>query len=396
MTEEYEPNWGMATRGVRSGEQRSPADEHSPPIHMTSSFVFESAEACAARFAGDNPGNIYSRFHNPTVDAFCRRLAAMEGGESCVATASGMSSILATCLATLETGDHIVAAYTLFGSTIGLFNNYLSKLGIGISYVAPDDIEAWQQALTPETRMLFVETPANPLTQIVDIGALRDVADASDALLVVDNCFCTPALQRPLELGAHVVVHSATKYLDGQGRALGGAVVGDADIVGSRVFQCLRTCGPTMSPFNAWIFHKALETLEVRMRAHCDSAARLAQWLEAQPGVERVHYPGLTSHPQHELAASQQPGGFGGIVALRVAGGREGAFKLINSTRMISITGNLGDTRTTIVHPASTTHARISQEDRDRAGIGEGLVRISVGLENLEDIQADLTNGLTS
>lgn len=396
MTEDFDPNWGTATRGVRSGERRSPEGEHSPPIHMTSSFVFESAEACAARFAGEDPGNIYSRFHNPTVDAFCRRLAAMEGGESCVATATGMSAILATCLATLETGDHIVAAYTLFGSTIGLFNNYLSKLGIRTSYVAPDDIEAWKQAITPDTKMLFVETPSNPLTEIVDIGALREIADASGALLVVDNCFCTPALQKPLELGAHVVTHSATKYLDGQGRALGGAVVGDADIVGGRVFQCLRTCGPTMSPFNAWIFHKALETLEVRMRAHCESAARLAQWLETQPGVERVHYPGLESHPQHALAARQQPGGFGGIVAVRVAGGREGAFKLINGTRMISITGNLGDTRTTIVHPASTTHARISQEDRDRAGIGEGLVRISVGLENIEDIMADLGNGLSS
>ncbi|MDA3921942.1 MAG: O-succinylhomoserine sulfhydrylase [Salinisphaera sp.] len=396
MNEALDPEWGTATRGVRSGEHRTPYGEHSNPIYMTSSFMFDSAEACAARFAGEDPGNIYSRFTNPTVDAFCERLAAMEGGESCVATASGMSAILATCLATLETGDHIVAAHTLFGSTIGFFNNYLSKLGIQTSYVSPEDIDAWKAAIQPNTRMLFVETPSNPLTEIVDMAALAVIANENDALFVVDNCFCTPALQRPLDFGAHVVTHSATKYLDGQGRALGGAVVGDKDIVGDRVFRFLRSCGPTMSPFNAWIFHKSLETLELRMRAHCQSAMQLAQWLESQPGVERVHYPGLKSHPQHELAARQQPGGFGGIISLRVAGGRAGAFKFINATKMISITANLGDTRTTIVHPASTTHVRISAEDRARAGIEEGLVRISVGLENLDDITTDLWRGLAS
>ncbi|MGN8157281.1 O-succinylhomoserine sulfhydrylase [Salinisphaera sp. SWV1] len=396
MTINYDPEWGTATRGVRAGTHRSPEGEHSSAIYMTSSFVFDSAEACAARFAGDEPGNIYSRFTNPTVDAFSDRLAAMEGGEACVATGSGMAAILATCLATLEAGDHIVAAHTLFGSTIGLFNNYLGKLGIRTSYVAPDDVDAWQAAIEPNTKMLFVETPSNPLTEIVDLGALGALAEAHGAKLVVDNCFCTPALQRPLELGAHIVTHSATKYLDGQGRALGGAVVGDADIVGDQVFRFLRTCGPSMSPFNAWIFYKALETLEVRMRAHCDGAARLAQWLETQPGVAHVYYPGLASHPQHELAVKQQPGGFGGIVSFDVKGGRESAFKLINSTRMLSITANLGDTRTTIVHPASTTHVRISAEDRARAGIGEGLIRISVGLENVDDIIADLWRALAA
>ncbi len=396
MTIDYDPEWGTATRGVRAGTHRSPEGEHSSAIYMTSSFVFDSAEACAARFAGDEPGNIYSRFTNPTVDAFCDRLAAMEGGEACVATGSGMAAILATCLATLEAGDHIVAAHTLFGSTIGLFNNYLGKLGIRTSYVSPEDLDGWKAAIEPNTKMLFVETPSNPLTEIVDLAALGALADEHGAKLVVDNCFCTPALQRPLELGAHIVTHSATKYLDGQGRALGGAVVGDADIVGDRVFRFLRTCGPSMSPFNAWIFYKALETLEVRMRAHCEGAARLAQWLETQPGVEHVYYPGLKSHPQHDLAVKQQPGGFGGIVSFDVTGGREGAFELINATRMLSITANLGDTRTTIVHPASTTHARISAEDRARAGIGEGLIRISVGLENVDDIIADLWRGLAS
>jgi len=394
MTDDFDDSWGSATRGVRAGTHRTQEAEHSSAIYMTSSFMFDSADAAAARFAGEDPGNIYSRFSNPTVDAFGKRLASMEGGECCVATASGMSSILATCLATLESGDHIVAAYTLFGSTIGLFNNYLARLGITTSYVAPDDLDAWKTAITPATRMLFVETPSNPLTEVVDMAALAQLANDNDALFVVDNCFCTPALQRPFEFGAHVVIHSATKFLDGQGRALGGAVVGDADIVGDRVFRFLRTCGPAMSPFNAWIFYKALETLQVRMRAHCEATQQVAEWLQAQPAVEHVYYPGLDSHPQHELAARQQPGGFGGILSLRVAGGREAAFKLINATKMLSITANLGDTRTTIVHPATTTHARISAEDRARAGITEGVVRLSVGLENVEDIIADLEPGL--
>lgn len=393
---QVDPAWGTATRGVRAGEHRSPEGEHSMAIYATSSYVFDSADDAAARFAGEASGNIYSRFTNPSVDAFGRRLAAMEGAECCVGTASGMSAILAICLATLSAGDHIVAAHTLFGSTINLFKNHLSRFGITTTFVAPDDNRAWAAAVTPETRMLFVETPSNPLTEIVDMAALAELANANDCLFVVDNCFCTPALQRPLDFGAHVVIHSATKYIDGQGRCLGGAVVGDADIVGEKVFGFLRSAGPAMSPFNAWVFYKALETLEVRMRAHSAAAQTLAAWLEAHDRVERVFYPGLASHPQHELAARQQPGGFGGILSLRVKGGRDGAFKLINGTRMLSITNNLGDTRTTIVHPATTTHYRITAEERARAGIDDGIVRISVGLENVEDIIADLEPGLAA
>lgn len=386
-------HWGTATQGVRAGFEPGTEGEHSAPIFATSSFVFDSAEQAASRFAGDEPGNIYSRFTNPTVDAFCRRLAAMEGGETCVATSSGMSAILTTCMAVLNAGDHIVAAHTLFGSTIGLFNNHLSRFGIATSYVAPDDLDAWAAAITPNTRMLFVETPSNPLTELVDLQALSDIAKAHDCLLVVDNCFLTPALQKPFEFGADIVIHSVTKFLDGQGRCLGGAVIGDAEIVGKKVFGLLRSGGPTMSPFNAWVFLKALETLEVRMQAHCQRAQILAEWLEQQPGITRVYFPGLTSHPQYELAQRQQTGA-GAIVSFDVVGGREGAFRLINSTNMLSITANLGDTRTTIVHPPTTTHSRISAQERARAGIGDGLVRVSVGLENIEDIIADLQPGL--
>lgn len=387
-------SWGNATRGVRAAALRSPEGEHSAAIYATSSYVFASAEDAQARFAGEAPGNIYSRFTNPSVDAFGQRLAAMEGGACCVGTASGMAAILSTCLATLSAGDHIVAAYTLFGSTIGLFNNHLYRFGIETTYVDPADSSAWSQAIQSNTRMLFVESPSNPLVRLTDIGALADIAHAHNCLLVVDNCFCTPALQRPLELGADVVIHSATKFIDGQGRCLGGAVVGDETIVGTQVFQFLRSAGPSMSPFNAWVFYKALETLDVRMRAHCDNAQALAEWLDAHAAVEHVFYPGLASHPQHALAAHQQPGGFGGILSVRVRGGQAGAFKLINSTRMLTITNNLGDARTTIVHPATTTHYRIGPEERARAGIGDGVVRISVGLENVEDIIADLEPGL--
>jgi O-succinylhomoserine sulfhydrylase len=394
MSKHDQQHWGTATRGVRAGATRTPEGEHSYPIYLTSSFVFDSAAQAAARFGGDEPGNIYSRFTNPTVRAFGERLAAMEGGESCVATASGMSAILSTCLALLQQGDHVVAAHTLFGSTISLFNNHLSRFGVSTRYVSPTDVDAWREAITPQTRMLFVETPSNPLTEIVDLAALAELARANDCLLVVDNCFCTPALQRPFEFGADIVIHSVTKFLDGQGRCLGGAVIGDAETVGEKVFGILRTGGPAMSPFNAWIFLKALETLEVRMRAHSAAAQTLAEWLQAQPAVERVHYPGLSSHPQHELAKRQQPGGFGGILAFDVKGGRDAAWKVIDATRMLSITANLGDTRTTIAHPASTTHARITAEERARAGIGDGLIRISAGLENVEDIIADLEPGL--
>ena len=390
---DFDPDWGIATRAVRIGHDRSAEGEHSEPIHATSSFVFASAAEAAARFAGEEPGNIYSRFTNPTVRSFEQRLAALEGGEACVATASGMAAILATCMGLLRQGDHVVASRTLFGSTVMLFDKYLGRFGVATDYVPLVDLEAWRGAIRPQTRMLFLETPSNPLTEIGDIRALARLAHENDCLLVVDNCFCTPVLQRPLELGADVVIHSATKYLDGQGRCVGGAVVGDARRVGEEVFGVLRTAGPTMSPFNAWVFLKGLETLELRMQAHSRGADRLARWLLEQPGVTRVHYPGLSGHPQHELARAQQSAP-GGIVAFEVEGGREAAWRLIDATRMLSITANLGDTKTTITHPATTTHGRLSAEQRAAAGIGEGLIRVAVGLEDVDDIQADLERGL--
>jgi O-succinylhomoserine sulfhydrylase len=384
---------GFATRAVRVGHHRTPEGEHGEPIFTTSSFVFASAAEAAARFAGEQAGNIYSRFTNPTVAAFEERLAALEGGERCVATASGMSAILAVCMGLLEAGDHIVASRSLFGSTTLLFNKYLARFGIETSYVPLDDLAAWDAAIRPRTRLLFCETPSNPLTEMVDIRRLAEVANRRGCLLAVDNCFCTPALQRPLELGADLVIHSATKYLDGQGRCVGGAVVGDRKLVGESVFGVLRTAGPTMSPFNAWVFLKGLETLELRMLAHSGGAAALAEWLLRQPGVERVYYPGLPDHPQHHLVGPQQRTG-GGVVAFDVGGGRAGAWHLIDSTRLLSITANLGDTKTTITHPATTTHGRLTAEECAAVGIGEGLVRVAVGLEDLADIQADLARGL--
>ena len=324
---------------------------------------------------------------------FQDRLAALEGGEACIATASGMSAILATCLALLRSGDHIVTASSLFGSTVSLFNTYLAKLGIATTFVPLSDLEAWEQAIRPETKLFFLETPSNPLTELADIRAMADLAHAHECLLVVDNCFCTPVLQQPLKLGADLVIHSATKYLDGQGRCVGGAVIGDAQHVGKDVFGFLRTAGPTLSPFNAWVFLKGLETLKLRLRAHSENASRLASWLEQHPAVARVYYPGLASHPQHELACRQQSG-FGGIVSFEVRGDRETAWKVIDSTQLLSITANLGDTKTTITHPATTTHGRLTQAERDAAGIRDSLIRLSVGLEELADIQADLERGL--
>jgi O-succinylhomoserine sulfhydrylase len=383
----------FATLAIRTGHHRTAEQEHSEPIFATSSYVFASAAEAAARFGGDVGGNIYSRFTNPTVAAFEERLAALEGGESCVATASGMSAILAMCLGLLQTGDHMVSSRSIFGSTTVLFNKYLSRCGIKTSYVPLADLDAWAAAIQPNTRLLFVETPSNPLTEMGDIRALADLARAHGCLLAVDNCFCTPALQRPLALGADLVIHSATKYLDGQGRCLGGAVVGDRKRVGEDIFGVLRTAGPTMSPFNAWVFLKGLETLELRMLAHSRAAAELADWLVGRAGVAKVHYPGLPTHPQHHLVGSQQRGG-GGIVAFDVEGGREAAWRVIDATRMLSITANLGDTKTTITHPASTTHGRLTPDERAAAGIGEGLIRIAVGLEDPLDIQADLARGL--
>ena len=384
---------GFATLAIRTGQRRGPEGEHSEPIYATSSYVFANAAEAAARFAGDEPGNIYSRFTNPTVQAFEARLAILEGGESCVATASGMSAILSMCLGLLEAGDHIVSSRSIFGSTTMLFNKYLSRFGVETSYVPQGDLGAWEQAIRARTRLLFLETPSNPLTEMADIRALAELAHAKGCLLAVDNCFCTPALQRPLELGADLVIHSATKYLDGQGRCIGGAVVGDRKLVGEDVFGVIRTGGPSMSPFNAWVFLKGLETLELRMFAHARGANRLAAWLCEQPMVDRVYYPGLDSHPQHSLVGTQQRTG-GGIVSFDVPGGREAAWRVIDSTRMLSITANLGDTKTTITHPGTTTHGRLTPEERETAGIGEGLIRIAVGLEDLGDICADLERGL--
>ena len=384
---------GFATRAIRTGHHRTAEGEHSEPIFATSSYVFASAAEAAARFAGEAPGNLYSRFTNPTVRAFEERLAALEGGEACVATASGMAAVLATCLGLLKSGDHLVASRAIFGSTTLLFNKYLSRFGIETSYVPLADPDAWAAAAGPRTRLLFAETPANPLTEMADIRLLADLAHAHGSLLVIDNCFCTPALQRPLELGADLVIHSATKYLDGQGRCVGGAVVGDARLVGEEIFGVLRTAGPSLSPFNAWVFLKGLETLELRLLAHARAAQTLAEWLVDQAAVKRVHYPGLPGHPQHALVGRQQRTG-GGVLAFEVPGSRAAAWAVIDATRLLSITANLGDTKTTITHPATTTHARLSAEERARAGIGEGLIRIAVGLENLEDIQEDLARGL--
>ncbi len=393
MDERFDPEWGYATMGVRAAEPRTGQREHSAQISLTSSYVFNSAAEAARVFAGEEPGYIYSRFNNPTVEAFEKRLAAMEGGERCVATASGMAAILTLCLALLKQGDHIVASRGLFGASIGLFNNILSRFGLTTTFVDQVDTPAWEQALTPQTRLLFVETPSNPLMELADIAALADIAHRHGAWLCVDNCFLTPVLQQPLKLGADFVIHSATKYLDGQGRCVGGAIVGKAEPVGKDIYGFMRTAGPCMSPFNAWVFLKGMETLALRMKAHCDNAHLLAEWLMSQPAVRRVFYPGLANHPQHALALRQQSG-HGGVVSFEVEGGRDAAWRVIDSTRMISITANLGDTRSTITHPATTTHGRISAEARAAAGVVDGLIRISVGLEDLSDITADLARGL--
>lgn len=385
----YQPE----TLAVHGGQRRSAEGEMSEPIFASTSFVFSSAAEAAARFSGEKPGNIYSRFTNPTVQVFEQRIAAMEGGERAVATSSGMAAILATCLGLLKSGDHMVASNGIFGSTVILFNNYLAKFGIETTYAPLTDIAAWRAAIRPTTRILFLETPANPLTEVADIAQLAALAHEHGCLLVVDNTVCTSALQRPLQLGADLVVVSATKYIDGQGRAIGGAVIGREKEVGGDVYGALRTTGPCLSPFHAWVFLKGLETLGVRMRAHCANALALAEWLERQPAVERVFYPGLVSHPQYDLAKRQQRG-FGGLLSFEVKGGREAAWRVIDNTRLIAITANLGDTKSTITHPASTTHGRLTPEARAAAGIKDNLVRIAVGLENVEDLKADLARGL--
>ncbi len=382
------------TLAVRAGIARSQFNEHSEALYLTSSFVFDNAAQAAARFSGAEEGYVYGRFTNPTVTVMQERLAALEGGEACVATASGMAAILSTVMALMKAGEHIVASRGIFGATQQMFGNIFSKFGVDTSFVAGSDPAAFRAALKPNTRLVFIETPSNPLMEVFDIAALADVAHAAGALLVVDNCFCTPALQRPLELGADLVIHSATKYLDGQGRVLGGAVVGRKEL-NDEIFKFLRTAGPSISPFNAWIILKGLETLRIRMEAQSASTLALAQWLEAQPQVARVYYPGLASHPQHALARRQQKSG-GAIVSFEVRGKREAAWKVVDATKLISITANLGDTKTTITHPASTTHSRITAEARAEAGIQENLLRVAVGLESLTDLQADLARGLAS
>lgn len=389
----FKHDYKFDTLAVRAGQLRTNEGEHSEPIFLTSSYVFASAAEAAARFSDEQPGNIYSRFTNPTVRTFEQRLAALEGAESCVATSSGMSAILSTCLALLKSGDHIVSSRSIFGTTTILFTNYLARLGIKTSFVDLSDLSGWAAAMRPATRLLFLETPSNPLTELADIKQLAALAHQHDCLLVVDNCFCTPALQQPIKLGADIVIHSATKFLDGQGRCVGGAVVGRKDCVGTDVYGFLRTAGPTMSAFNAWVFLKGLETLSVRMQAHSTNALALAQWLEQQPLVERVYYPGLASHPQHRLAKTQQTG-YGGLLSFELKGGQAAGWKLIDATRMISITANLGDTRSTITHPATTTHCRLTAEQRKQAGIADGLIRVAVGLEDIKDVKADLARGM--
>lgn len=382
------------TLAVRAGQQRSPEGEHGEALFLTSSYVFRTAADAAARFAGEVPGNVYSRYTNPTVRTFETRIAALEGAEQAVATASGMSAILAMVMSLCSAGDHVLVSRSVFGSTISLFEKYFKRFGIEVDYPPLADLDAWQAACKPNTRLFFVESPSNPLAELVDIAALAEIAHAQGALLAVDNCFCTPALQKPLALGADIVIHSATKYIDGQGRGMGGVVAGRAEQM-KDVVGFLRTAGPTLSPFNAWLFLKGLETLKIRMQAHSQTALELARWLEGQPGVERVHYAGLESHPQHELACRQQSA-FGAVVSFEVAGGRDAAWRFIDATRMISITTNLGDTKTTIAHPATTSHGRLSPVERANAGISDSLIRIAVGLEDLGDLRQDLARGLAA
>jgi len=384
----------LDTLAVRAGQVRSHEGEHSEALFLTSSYVFGSAQEAADRFAGSQPGNVYSRYTNPTVRAFEERIAALEGAESAVGTSSGMAAILSTCIALLKAGDHIMCSRSVFGTTTVLFTKFLQKFGVTTTFVAPTDYNAWQAAFTPATKLVFVETPSNPLCDVIDIARLADIAHSRNALLVVDNCFCTPALQRPLEHGADLIVHSATKYIDGQGRCLGGVVAGPKALV-DEVLGFIRSAGPSLSPFNAWVFLKGLETLRLRMEAHSRNALELAQWLHQHPKVEKVFYAGLPTHVGHELAAKQQSA-FGGVLSFRVRGEREAAWKVIDATKIMSLTANLGDTKTTIVHPATTTHGRLTPEQKAEAGITENLIRISVGLESVKDLIADLERGLNA
>ena len=392
MNQSDDLEYQLDTLAIRTGHTRSFEGEHGEPIFLTSSFVYENAAEAAAKFSGQVQGNIYSRFTNPTVSMFEKRLAALDGAERAVATSSGMGAILSVAMAYLKAGDHVICSRAVFGSVVALFEKYIAKFGVDITFVDLCDLDDWKNAVRPETKLLFVESPSNPLAEIADIQALADIAHANGALLAVDNSFCTPVLQQPLKFGADLVIYSATKYLDGQGRALGGAVVGNHQLL-EEVFGVVRTLGPSMSPFNAWVFLKGLETLRLRMKAHCESAQKLAEWLSTHEKVEKVYYAGLPTHEGHELAAKQQ-NGFGGIVSFVVKGEREGAWKVIDNTKFISITGNLGDVKSTITHPATTTHGKLSVEAKQAAGIQEGLIRVSVGLEDINDIIGDISRGL--
>ncbi|MEQ1079250.1 O-succinylhomoserine sulfhydrylase [Acinetobacter seifertii] len=392
MNQSDDLEYQLDTLAIRTGHTRSFEGEHGEPIFLTSSFVYENAAEAAAKFSGQVQGNIYSRFTNPTVSMFEKRLAALDGAERAVATSSGMGAILSIAMAYLKAGDHVICSRAVFGSIVALFEKYIAKFGVDITFVDLRDLDAWKNAVRPETKLLFVESPSNPLAEIADIQALADIAHANGALLAIDNSFCTPVLQQPLKFGADLVIYSATKYLDGQGRALGGAVVGNHQLL-EEVFGVVRTLGPSMSPFNAWVFLKGLETLRLRMKAHCESAQKLAEWLSTHEKVEKVYYAGLPTHEGHELAAKQQ-NGFGGIVSFVVKGEREGAWKVIDNTKFISITGNLGDVKSTITHPATTTHGKLSVEAKQAAGIQEGLIRVSVGLEDINDIIGDISRGL--
>ena len=392
MSQHDDIEYQLDTLAIRTGHIRSFEGEHSEPIFLTSSFVYENAAEAAAKFSGAEPGNIYSRFTNPTVAMFEKRLAALEGAERAVATSSGMAAIMAVAMSYLKVGDHVICSRAVFGSTVALFEKYIAKFGVTVDFVDLTDLGAWMAAVRPETKLLFVESPSNPLSEVADIQALADLAHANGALLAIDNSFCTPILQQPLKFGADLVIYSATKYLDGQGRALGGAVVGNHTLL-EDVFGYVRTTGPSMSPFNAWIFLKGLETLRLRMKAHSESAQKIAEWLAIHPKVEKVYFAGLKDHIGHELAVKQQTD-FSGIVSFEVKGEREGAWKVIDNTQFISITGNLGDAKSTITHPATTTHGKLSAEVKAAAGICEGLIRLSVGLEEVDDIIGDLSRGL--
>ncbi|MEM8660055.1 MAG: O-succinylhomoserine sulfhydrylase [Pseudomonadota bacterium] len=384
----------LDTLAIRAGIARTAEGEHAEPMFLTSSYIFDSAADAAARFAGDAQGNVYSRYTNPTVRSFEQRIAAMEGGEAAVGTASGMSAILSTCMALLKRGDHVVCSRDVFGTTVNLFAKYLAKFGVEVSFVPLLALDEWRRCIKPNTALLYMETPSNPLCEVADLAAFAQLAKDSNALLVVDNCFCTPALQTPIDYGADIVIHSATKYLDGQGRCVGGAVVGGREHM-EEVTTFLRTCGPTMSAFNAWVFLKGLETLRLRMDAHSRNALELAQWLQQQDQVENVFYAGLPEHPGHALARQQQRG-FGGVLSFQVRGGRNEAWRVIDGTQMMSHTANLGDAKTTIVHPATTTHGRLTEQQRASAGITENLIRIAVGLEHLDDLCGDLSRALSA